>query len=114
VLPYFIKLVLTASLVVFVSEVSKRSTLVGGLLASLPLVSFLGMIWLYHDTRDAGKVAELAESILWLVLPSLVFFMIFPVLIRKGISFYPGLLLSTGLMIGAYYLTLVLLKSWKP
>jgi len=68
---YAIKILLTAGIVVAVSEASKRSSILGGLLASLPLISFLGMIWLYIDTGSTEKVAELSSSIFWLVLPSL-------------------------------------------
>src|SRR5690349_12496787 len=69
---YIIKLLISAAIIVAVSEVSKRSSLIGGLLASLPLTSFLAMLWLYKDTKDTAKVAALSMSIFWLVLPSLV------------------------------------------
>lgn len=71
---YVVKVLITAALIVAVSEVSKRSTFLGGLLASLPLVSFLALLWLYLDTKDTAKVAALSTSIFWMVLPSLVFF----------------------------------------
>ena len=64
---YLIKVLLTVALVVTVTEVSKRSTFLGGLLASLPLVSLLALIWLYLDTRDSTKVANLSMTIFWLV-----------------------------------------------
>lgn len=54
-----LKFAISAALIVAVAEISKRSSLTGGLLASLPLVSLLAMIWLYHDTRDTQKVAAL-------------------------------------------------------
>ena len=62
---------MTAVLVVAISEVAKRSSLLGAVLASIPLTSVLAMIWLYADTGDAEKVADLATGIFWLVLPSL-------------------------------------------
>lgn len=107
---YAIKIILTAGLVVAVSEVSKRSSLLGGLLASLPLVSFLGMIWLYIDTGSTEKVAELSKSVFWLVLPSLPFFLLLPLLLKKGWGFYASLGLSTAVMIGLYYGMVVILK----
>ena len=76
---YFIlNTAITALVVVTVSEVAKRSSLLGGVLASLPLVSLLAMLWLYIDTRDSGKVSELATSILWMILPSLSLFVLLP------------------------------------
>ena len=97
--------------VVAVSEASKRSSLLGGLLASLPLVSCLGMIWLYIDTGSTEKVADLSKSVFWLVLPSLPFFLMLPFLLKKGWGFYSSLGLSTAVMIGLYYGMMVLLSK---
>ena len=83
-----IKLGLTAILVVAVSEAAKRSSLVGAVLASIPLVSVLAMIWLYVDTRDAEKVASLATSIFWLVLPSLVLLIALPILLPSLLGYF--------------------------
>ena len=68
-----IKVLLTAVLVVAISEAAKRSTLLGGILASLPLTSLLAFIWFYGETGDTGKIASLSVSIFWYVLSSLVF-----------------------------------------
>ena len=91
---YLVKIVVTVVLVVVISEVSKRSTLVGALLASIPVVSVLAMIWLYHDTRDAAQVAALSKSVFWLVLPSLALFLLLPVLVARGYPFYLSLAAS--------------------
>src|SRR5215510_3767474 len=107
---YLIKLILSAGIIVAVSEISKRSSFIGGLLASLPLTSLLAMLWLYHDTKDAGKVAALSNSILWLVLPSLIFFITLPVLLRK-LNFYAGFGMATALMLAGYGLMLVILRK---
>ena len=98
-----IKVGLTAILVVAASEAAKRSSLMGAVLASIPLVSVLAMIWLYVDTRDVEKVGAFATSIFWLVLPSLVLFVAMPLLLRGGIGFYPSLALSVALTVGAYF-----------
>jgi hypothetical protein len=99
---YLIKLLLSASIIVAVSAVSKRSTFIGGLLASLPLVSFLSLLWLYHDTHDTEKVAALSISIFWLVLPSLVFFVALPTLLRARQGFYVSFAAATGAMLASY------------
>jgi len=109
---YVIKAFITTALIVAVSEVSKRSSLLGGLLASLPLVSFLALMWLYLDTKDTGKVAALSSSIFWLVLPSLVFFLALPPLLLKlKMNFYLSFGLATALMLICYGVTLVVLKK---
>ena len=109
---YLVKLVLSAAVIVAVSEVSKRSSLVGGLLASLPLTSLLAMVWLYEDTRDASKVKALATSIFWLVLPSLVLFVALPLLLRRGCNFYAGMVLAIVAMLGSYGAMLALLPRF--
>ncbi len=108
---YLFKILLTAGIVVAVSEASKRSSMLGGLLASLPLVSFLGMIWLYIDTGSTEKVADLSKSVFWLVLPSLPFFLMLPFLLKKGWGFYSSFGLSTAVMLGLYYGMMVLLSK---
>ena len=97
-----IKIIITTLLVVGISEVSKRSSFLGGLLASLPLVSFLAMIWLYRDTGDSGKIIDLSWGIFWAVLPSQVFFVALPLLLKSGMKFAPAMILSCLIMFAAY------------
>jgi hypothetical protein len=102
---FIIKVLLSALIVAAVSEIAKRSSSMGALLASLPLTSLLAMIWLYQETKDASRVAELSGDIFWLVLPSLLLFVALPLLIRRGMSFYPALLLSAACTVAGYGLT---------
>lgn len=102
------KVILSALIIVAVSEISRRSTLLGGLLASLPLTSLLAFTWLYVDTRSAEQVAALSNSIFWLVLPSLTFFIVFPLLLRR-IDFAWAMLASVGVMLASYYAMLFIL-----
>ena len=99
---YLLKLLISAALIVIVSEVSKRSTALGGLLASLPLVSYLALIWLWIDTRDRGRIAALSTSIFWLVLPSLALFLVLPMLLKAKVSFLSSLAISTLVMFACY------------
>lgn len=101
---YLVKVVVTVALVVLVSELAKRSSLAGAVLASVPLVSVLAMLWLYAETHDPAKVSALAADVFWLVLPSLVLFIALPLLLRKGLGFYLSLTLSVALTAGAYAL----------
>ena len=80
-----IKAALSGMIVAAVSEIARRYPGWGGLVASLPLTSLLAMIWLYRDTHDAERVAELSMSAFWFFLPSLPLFVVLPVLIRSGV-----------------------------
>jgi len=106
---YLIKVVISALLIVAIAEISKRSSLLGALLASVPLVSVMAMVWLYIDTRDVDRVAALASGIFWLVLPSLALFIALPLMLRHGVNFYLGLSLSILLTIACYWTMINLL-----
>ena len=74
----------------------------GALIKSLPLVSILAMIWLYVDTRNSDRIAELSVSTFWLVLPTLPMFLVLPWLLRRGWGFYPALSGSIAVMLVCY------------
>lgn len=100
---YLIVKALISGLVVAVaSEAARRWTLVGAVLISLPLTSILALAWLYFDTRDGQQVIDLSWAILWVVVPSLVFFIALPVLMRSGLQFVPALLLACAITAVAY------------
>lgn len=109
---YFVKLLLSAAMIVLVSEVSKKFPTLGGLIASLPLLSVLGMIWLWHDTRDSELLAAHSMGTFWFVLPSLPMFLLVPWLLRKGQPFALTLGLSCLLTIGLYTLMVLVLKRF--
>ena len=99
-----IKAALSGVIVALVSEIARRNPGAGGLLASLPLVSVLGMIWLWRDTQDPVRMADHAEATFWFVLPSLPMFLLIPLMLRNGIDFWPALLLGCGLTMLLYVL----------
>ena len=99
---YAVKVLISAALVVLVSELAKRSTLAGAVLASIPLMSVLAMVWLYVDTHDVAQVAALSRGVFWLVLPSLILFVVLPVLLQKGVGFYASLAVSIGATVVTY------------
>ncbi len=80
------KTIISAVIIVAVSEVSKKSPLLGAILASLPLVSYLGIIWLYIDTESKTQVAQLSRSFFWMVIPSLSFFVVLPLLLKIEVN----------------------------
>ena len=101
---YLVKVVLSAILIVLISEISKKLPLLGSLIASLPLISVIGMIWMYGEKADSEKIASHSEGTFWYVLPSLPLFLVLPWLMRKwGISF--PLALGIGVVLtGVLYL----------
>lgn len=84
---FLLKALVSGLLVALVSTIAQRSPLWGGLLASLPLVSILAMLWLYGETGDSGRVAALASTTFWFILPSLPMFLIIPAALRSGLPF---------------------------
>ncbi|MGM0499958.1 MAG: DUF3147 family protein [Bacillota bacterium] len=107
-----IKTIISAVIIVAVSEISKRSSLFGAVLASLPLVSYLGIIWLYIDTESRTQVAQLSKSVFWMVIPSLSFFIILPVLMKTEINFYLSLLIATVIMVAVYFAMIFILHRF--
>jgi hypothetical protein len=110
VLQYAIKVAVTAVLVVLISETGKRSSALGAIIASLPLTSLLAFLWLYGETGDAAKVAELARGIFWYVLPSLVLFIALPVLIGQGFGFWLSLIAACALTFLSYLVMIAVLS----
>ncbi len=108
---YLVKVAVTTFLVVVISEVAKRSSLIGAILASVPLVSVLAMIWLYIDTGSVARVSALATHILWLVLPSLALFVTLPLLLKQGLNFYASLAIAIGVTVVCYFLMVAALKT---
>jgi hypothetical protein len=111
-LAFAVKVAVTALLVVAVAEIGKRSTFAAGILASLPLTSVLAMIWLYADTGDSGRIAELTTSIFWMVLASLVLFITLPLMLRAGWPFWLSLIASGALTAASYFAMVALLKRF--
>lgn len=97
-----LKALLSGILIAAVSEVSKRFPGLGGLIASLPLVSVLGMIWLWRDTADPLRLADHATGTFWFVLPSLPMFLLIPLLLKRGVAFWPALAAGCALTMLLY------------
>jgi hypothetical protein len=102
-----IKAALSGVLVMIVAETSKRSPAFGALVASLPLISILAVIWLWNDTGDTVRVANHLEATFYYVLPSLPMFLVMPALLRADYAFWPALGLSVLLTVALYTLVVV-------
>lgn len=105
VLYLLIKAGISGAIVAAVSEIARRYPGWGGLLASLPLTSLLAAIWLWRDSRDPERVAELVGGTFWFILPSLPMFLVLPWMLRSGMSFWVALAVNIAA-------TLVLYALW--
>jgi hypothetical protein len=97
-----VKAAVSGVIIAIVSEVAKRSPGVGALIASLPLVSVLGMMWLWRDTHDPDRLGAHAGATFWYVLPSLPMFLLIPELLKRGVAFWLALGLGCALTVGLY------------
>ena len=100
--PLVAKALLSGALIAAIAEIGKRLPTVGALVASLPLVSVLGMIFLWHARPDAENMAVHVEATFWYVLPSLPMFLVIPALLRHGQPFWLALLAGCALTIVLY------------
>ncbi|AEG94717.1 hypothetical protein [Ramlibacter tataouinensis] len=107
---YVFKVALSAAVIVAVSELARRSSLLAAALASLPLTSLLALVWLHLEGGSGEQVAQLAAGIGWLVLPSLVLFVVLPLLLRAGWGFWPGLAAACAATVLAYAALLAVLS----
>ncbi len=107
---YISKIAVSALLITLISEIGRRHSLAGALLASVPIISMLAAFWLYIDTGSTVKTAEFLTNIFWLTLPSLIFFVSVPLLLKGGVNFYISILLSI-LLSGSGYLGMMKLLS---
>jgi hypothetical protein len=97
-----IKAALSGILIAIISEVAKRYPGLGALIASLPLVSLLGIIWLWRDKPDIPNMAAHIEATFWFVLPSLPMFLLIPWMLRNGVSFWVALAVGCALTVILY------------
>ena len=102
---FVIKCILSGIIIAVVSEVAKRSPAFGALIVSLPLVSLLGILWLWRDTADTERIANHAEATFWYVLPSLPMFLVLPAMLRAGLGFWPSMAASVILTMVLYFVT---------
>ncbi|WP_460988017.1 DUF3147 family protein [Sphingobium sp. TomTYG75] len=103
-----IRALLSGVIIAIVSVVSRRYPALGALIASLPLISVMGMIWLWNDRPDAENMARHAEATFYYVLPSVPMFLLIPALLRRGISFPPALIAGCAMTILLYLATVAI------
>jgi len=101
-MPLLLKGLVSAVIIVALSELARRYTVLSGLLAAMPLTTLLVILWIYVDTRDLATIAQFSRSVLWALIPTALFFGALVVALKKGLSFWPALGFSMVLwMVGA-------------
>jgi hypothetical protein len=97
-MPALIKILLSASLIWLVNEavVKHSKPLLGSMIASLPLVSLITFMWIYHDLKNrpqeaVERLASHSTGVFWFVIPSLPLFLVFPILLKRGVGFWPSI-----------------------
>jgi uncharacterized membrane protein (GlpM family) len=106
------KYAITALLVVIVSEVAKRSDKIGALIASLPLVTVMVMVWLYVENQGIEKVANHAYYTFWYVLPTLPMFLLMPFLLLKGLNFWLALAASVLATVVSFFVVVYIARHF--
>ena len=106
------KFCISALIIVLISEIAKRHSGFAALLAALPLTSLFAIIWMHFDGAESTQIAMITYQIAWLVLPSLLFFILFPVLINQGLGFWFSLGFSAIATSIGYLLLLPLLRRF--
>jgi len=107
-LAFLTRAVLSGLIIAAIALIARRNPAAGALIASLPLISIMGMLWLWHDTHDTKLMADHVGATLWYVLPSLPMFALMPVLLRNGAGFWAALTSGVMLTFVLYALTVVI------
>jgi hypothetical protein len=105
------KYLITAAVVVVVSEAAKRSDKLGGFIAALPLVTVLTLVWLHIEDQPAATVANHAWYTFWYVLPTLPMFLVFPVLLGR-IGFWPTLAACVAITFACFGLLVLVGRNY--
>jgi hypothetical protein len=109
---YALKVAISAVVIVAIAEIAKRSSGFAALLAALPLTSLLAFMWMCFEGAEPARIAELSGQIFWLVLPSLLLFLLLPLLIKHGVGFWWSLAVSVAATAACYLAMLPLLRKF--
>jgi glycopeptide antibiotics resistance protein len=99
---FWLRAVLSGLVIALASTIARRSPALGSLIVSLPLVSVLSIIWLWRDGADRLALASYIQNTFWFFLPTMPMFLVIPLLLRRGVAFWPALALGCALTIGLY------------
>ena len=96
------KALLAGAMIAAISEIGRRLPATAAIVASLPIVSVLGMIFLWHQKPDTANIAAHSQATFWYVLPSLPMFLLIPALLRSGVGFWLALAAGCVLTVTLY------------
>jgi len=111
-MPVWIKYLITAALIVGISEIAKRADRLGAAVGAMPWMTTLVMIWLFVEKQPSSKIENHAWYTFWYVLPTLPMFLLIPWLLRKGLAFPLVMGLAALLTVGAFFLTAALVRRF--
>ena len=106
-----LKYIITAALIVLISELAKFSDKIGALTSALPLVTISVLFWLFFENQSTEKIANHSYYTFWYVLPTLPMFLLFPWIIKHW-SFWPAIILSIGLTVVLFIVYVSVLKKF--
>ena len=109
---FLLKILLTAIVVVCITEIAKHSTIFAGIFASIPLTSFLAFIWIYWETKNTQKIINLSIDIMLMVIPSFAFFIILPLALKFKVSFALSMIMAIILTAIIYWLYILILNKF--
>lgn len=105
---FIARALLSGLIIAAIAWIGRRNAAAAALVASLPLVSLLGILWLWHDTGDRVRLADHMQATFWYVLPSLPMFLVTPMMLRNGVNFWVALAAGCALTVALYLLTIPL------
>ena len=108
-----LKTLISAIIIVAVSEIAKKYTWTAAIIVSLPLTSLLAFVWLYWDTKDSQKVIELSYSTVLMTVPSIVFFIVLPTLLKLKQNFVFSMIVSIISTAIAYAIFMIIIKKFN-
>tara|TARA_R110000772_G_scaffold39727_12_gene93188 strand:- start:1473 stop:1823 length:351 start_codon:yes stop_codon:yes gene_type:complete len=103
---FAVRAIISGVIVAIVAIMARRYPAMGALIASLPLISILAMIWLWRDTGDTELLAGHVQATFFYVIPSLPMFLLIPMMLRQGINFWASLTAGILLTIILYIVTI--------
>ena len=110
---FFLKTIISAIIIVAVSEIAKKYTWTAAIIVSLPLTSLLAFIWLYWDTKDYQKVIDLSYGTIVMSIPSFVFFIVLPILLKFKQNFVFSIIVSIISTAIAYAIFMFIIKKFS-
>ena len=101
---FFVKLLSSAFIIAAVTELAKKSSFIAALVISLPLISILSFVWIYIENKNPQEIQTLSWEVFYLVIPSLLFFVVLPLALKHGLNFWLAMLLAAVVTSIGYFI----------